>query len=393
VRKNVRKSWIALSLAVVAAGVLVLAGADRDRPPSQVVDRSAAPGFLAAKFDQALAEASKASSGQAFWVGYAIDRLMGENSHIGSFDSSRGSRDVSIRDILAGRTVTALPENVPGDLHKAASAALGRIERKGQPEKMILKELGFFFKYGPGKTPALAEVDMSNLELSFDFEGAPLYWLGKAPEDQSLALVEAFYGRTGGEDIRENLIAAAGCHGSPKLVLPFLAGVLSGSDPDSLRKDAAFWISQLNDADGLRLLATTARADRSEEVREGAVFGISQVELPSAADELISLARGAEKRDVRKQAVFWLSQMASAKSGQVLEEIAVKDGDLEVQEHALFALSELPDHGGLDALIKLAKTHADARIRKKAVFWLGESDDPRALEAIVAIIKGKQTSA
>ena len=74
----------------------------------------------------------------------------------------------------------------------------------------------------------------------------------------------------------------------------------------------------MNDADGLRLLAKAARADRSEEVREGAVFGISQVELPAAVDELISLARGADKRDVRKQAVFWLGQMASEKSGKVL---------------------------------------------------------------------------
>ncbi|MGZ5468588.1 MAG: HEAT repeat domain-containing protein [Candidatus Aminicenantales bacterium] len=384
-----RKLHIAVSLVVAAAGLLVLSGADRYRPPSQVLDRSAASGPLATKIDRALAEAPKAASGQAFWVGYAIDRLMGENSHIGSFDSSRGSRDIPIRDILAGKTGPALTENAPGDLHKAASAALDKIERKGQPEKKVLKELGFFLKYGPGTTPVLTEVKMSNLELSFDFEGEPLFWLGKAPEDQSLAFVEALYGRNRGGDVRENLIAAAGCHGSPKLALPFLEGVLSSSDPDGLRKDAAFWISQLNDADGLRLLAKAARADRSEEVREGAVFGISQVELPAAVDELISLARGADKRDVRKQAVFWLGQMASEKSGKVLEEIAIKDGDLEIQEQALFALSELPENGGLDVLIKVAKTHADPRIRKKAVFWLGESDDPRALDAIVAIIKGK----
>ncbi|MGZ5495636.1 MAG: hypothetical protein ACXWFO_02685, partial [Candidatus Aminicenantales bacterium] len=94
-----RKLHIAVSLVVAAAGLLVLSGADRYRPPSQVLDRSAASGPLATKIDRALAEAPKAAPGQAFWVGYAIDRLMGENSHIGSFDSSRGSRDIPIRDI------------------------------------------------------------------------------------------------------------------------------------------------------------------------------------------------------------------------------------------------------------------------------------------------------
>jgi hypothetical protein len=373
----------------VAAGLLFLSGADIDRLPAQVFDRSASPGPLAAKLDQALAEAPRSAPGRAFWVGYAIDRLMGENSHIGSYNPGRAGREVTLRDVLAGKTSPARPEDAPGDLRASAKAELDRLERKGQPEKMVLKELGFFLKYGPGSPPVLTEVGMSTFDLSFDFEGRPLYWLGKAPEDQSLALVAGLFGRNRGDDVRESLIAAAGCHGTPKLVLPFLEGVLSGDSADGLRKDAAFWIGQLNDADGLRLLARTARADRSEEVREGAVFGISQVELPAAVDELISLARNADKRDVRKQAVFWLSQQASERSGKVLEEIALKDGDLEIQEQALFALSELPENGGLDALIKMAKTHPDPRIRKKAVFWLGESDDPRALDAIVAIIKGK----
>src|SRR5512140_3093510 len=369
-----RKLLTAVSLTIVAAGLFAFAGADRNRPPDQVFDKSAASGPLAAKLDGALAEAPKSASGRAFWVGYAIDRLMGENSHIGSFESGGVVRNVSVRDVLAGKTGPVPAEEAPGDLRDSAKSALDRLERKRQPEKMVLKELGFFLKYKPGSSPVLTEVRMSNLDLSFDFEGVPLYWLGKAPEDQSLALVESLYGRNRGDDVREGLIAAAGCHGSPKLALPFLERVLTGDGADELRKNAAFWISQLNDADGLRLLAKTARTDGSREVREGAVFGISQVDLPAAVDELIALARKAEKRDVRKQAVFWLGQQASEKSGKVLEEVARQDGDLEIQEHALFALSELPGNGGLDALIKLAKTHADPRIRKKAVFWLGESD-------------------
>ena len=384
-----RKLVLALLATVFAGGLLAAVAADSFRPPAQVFDRAAEPGALEAKIEKALTEASKSQPGQTFWIGYDIDKLQGENSHIGSYSDGWRGRRLSIADILAGKREPAIAEPAAGEIRKAAQAALDNIEKQAKPEKQVVRELGFFLKYETGRSPVLAKIGMSNLDLSFDFEGAPLYWLGKAPEDQSLALVESLYGRNRGEDVRENLIAAAGCHGSSKLALPFLESVLSGPDPDGLRKDATFWISQLNDAAGLRLLAKTARADRSEEVREGAVFGISQVELPAAADELISLARGAEKRDVRKQAVFWLSQMASEKSGKVLEEIAVKDGDLEIQEQALFALSELPDNSGLDALIKLARTHADPRIRKKAVFWLGESDDPRALDAIVAIIKEK----
>jgi len=378
-----------LLAAVAAAGLLTALPADRPRPPAQVFDRSAEAGTIAVKLDRVLAEAARSAAGKAFWAGYAIDRLMGEDSHIGSFYGGWASRDLPVAAILAGKSAPDGAAPAPADLKRTASAVLDRLERKGRPEKMVIKELGFFLKYGPGKTPVLAEVRMSNLELSFDFEGAPLYWMGKAPEDGSFGIVEALYGRNQGLDIREDLIAAAGCHGSPQLVLPFLGRVLGGGDPDELRQEAAFWMGQQNDPEGLRLLINAAKTDRSEEVREGAVFGISQVELPAAADELIALAKGADKRDVRKQAVFWLSELASKKAGGILEEIAAGDADLEIQEQAVFALSELPGNEGVDALIRLAKTHRDARIRKKAVFWLGECDDPRALEAIIAILKGK----
>jgi len=379
----------AAATAVAAPGLIAALPADRHRPPAQVFDRSAGAGTIAEKLDRALAEAAKSAAGRSFWIGYAIDRLMGEDSHIGSFHDGWGDREPSIAAILAGKNAPEGTEPAAGDLKRTASAALDRLERKGQPEKKVIKELGFFLKYGPGKTVVLAEAGMSTLDLSFDFEGAPLFWLGKAPEKESLGLIEALYGRNRGEDLREHLIAAAGCHGSPKLVLPFLTRVLGGDDPDELRKGAAFWIGQQNDPEGLRLLAKAARTDRSREVREGDVFGISKVELPAAVDEIIALAKGAEARDVRKQAVFWLSQMASKGPGGTLEEIAVGDADLEIQEQAVFALSQLPGDEGLDALIRLAKTHRDARIRKRAVFWLGESEDPRALEALIAIVKGK----
>ena len=391
-----RIATILAVMGTLAAGAGLAAAADHgsNRPPSAVV-RPDATGAAAGRpalegnIAWAIGQAPKTAPGRAFWVGYSIDRLQGEHSHIGSFNGGTAGRDLTVAEVLAGKTA---PEAVASEgevVRKAARAALEELESRGKPEKKVVKELGFFLKYEPGKTPVLGKARPGNLELAFDFEGLTLFWLGKVPEDMSLALVERLYGSARNDDIREDLVTVAGCHGTPALVVPVLAGILGSGASDELRKNAAFWIGQQNDAEGLELLARTARQDRSEEVREGAVFAISQIELPAAVDEIIGLARSADKRDVRKQAVFWLGQMASEKSGRALEEFARKDTDTEIQEQAVFALSQLPDDQGVDALIKLAKTHPDPRIRKKAVFWLGECDDPRALEALVNIVKGK----
>jgi HEAT repeat protein len=391
-----RIATILVIMAALAAGAGLAAAAEHgsNRPPSAVV-RPDATGAAAGRpalegnIAWALGQAPKTAVGRAFWVGYSIDRLQGEHSQIGSFRSGSAGRDLTVAEILAGKTAPEAAASAGEVVRKAAREALEEIESRGEPEKKVVKELGFFLKYEPGKTPVLMKARPGNLELAFDFEGLTLFWLGKVPEDMSLALVERLYKSARNDDIREDLITVTGCHGSPALVVPVLAAILGGDASDELRKNAAFWIGQQNDAEGLRLLGKTARQDRSEEVREGAVFAISQIELPAAVDEIIALARSAEKRDVRKQAVFWLGQMASEKSGRALEEFARKDGDTEIQEQAVFALSQLPENQGVDALIKLAKTHPDPRIRKKAVFWLGECNDPRALETLIGIVRGK----
>jgi HEAT repeat protein len=364
-------------------------GGSPSRPPSRVVRPASETAALESRHAWALDEAGKTGAGAEAWIGYSIERLMGENSHIGSFRGGRSVREPAVADVLAGRKALPASAGSGDEVRKAARAALDDLENTKKPEKKVLKEIGIFLRYKAGRTPALTEVSLSNLDLAFDFEALPLYWLGQAQDAESLPLIKKLYAGSREDEAREGLLAAAGCHGTPALVVPFLAGVLGGGDPDDLRKDAAFWIGQQHDAEGLRILVMAARTDKSEDVREGAVFAISQVELPAAVDEIIGLARSAERADVRKQAVFWLGQMASEKAGPTLEEFARKDGDIEVQEQAVFALSQLPDNQGVEPLIKLAKTHPDPRIRKKAVFWLGECDDPRALETLIAIIKGK----
>jgi HEAT repeats len=374
-------------VAIVAAG-LAAAGA-ADRPPSRIARPAAETAALEARYSWALDQVAKAGASTDVWIGYAVDRLMDENSHIGSFHGGSRAKEPTVAEVLTGQKILPVPPESGEDVRKAAKAALDELDKKGKPEQKILKEIGIFMRYKAGRTPVLADVSLSNLDLSFDFEALPLYWLGKAEDAESLALVKKLYAGSRDDEAREGLIAAAGCHGAPSLVTPFLAGVLNSGDADDLRKDAAFWIGQQHDAAGLGVLDRAARTDKSEDVREGAVFAISQVELPAAVDALIALARGAELKDVRKQAVFWIGQMASEKAGPALEEFARKDGDIEIQEQAVFALSQLPDNGGVEPLIKLAKTHPDPRVRKKAVFWLGECDDPRALETLISILKGK----
>jgi len=345
---------------------------------------------LAVRYAWAVREAGARKYGTGYWIGYAVRKQMGERSSIGSFRQGGRSTLLTLEEILAGKKLENARPASAETVRATAREVLEDLEKKATTEKKVWKDVALLFRYGNGGPASPEKIGMSNLDLAFDLEGLPLIWLGGAKDEESLAWIGKIYDSApanGG--VGKHLIAAAGIHGSPALVVPFLDGILKGKDPARLRKDAAFWMGQQDDPAGLRILGRTARNDKAAEVRKSAIFAISQVGLEEAVDDLIDLARTAEDRDVRHEAVFWLGQRASKKSAVALEKFAVSDEDSRVQEQALIALAELPGNDGVEPLIKIAKTHPDPRIRKRAVFWLGESGDPRALEALVAIVKAK----
>ncbi len=359
----------------------------RPEVPSEVVPYSGPEAGLSAKIEWATRQAERSGFEDGFWVGYSIKRLMGKNSHIGSYDDSRRGQDLTVAEILSGKRSPERSETDGEVVRRMAREMLDDLEGRGEDEVKVWKDLGLFYRFGTGPKPALEKVRMSNLDLTFDFDALPLLWLGEAADEESLDVVGRFYAAAGADKTRKGLVAAAGLHGTADLTVPFLAKVLDSRDSDDVRKDAAFWLGQQESRSALGILVRAAKSDSSRSVRKNAVFALSQTGLPEAVDELIALAKGPAETEVRKEAVFWLGQIASKKAGTALEEFAAKDDDIRIQEHAVFALSQLPRGEGVEPLIRLAKTHPDPRIRKKAVFWLSETDDPRALQTLIDIIK------
>ncbi len=307
---------------------------------------------------------------RGYWIGYSIERLMGEYSFIGSW-SSRGRR-MTLHEALYG-------EKPEFDLRD-------RRQHDRASERKVVKEVALLFEFATGATQARA-IRVTNLSGHVDLKGRPLLWLGGAEDGESLDFVEQQYRRTRSDEVKEDLVLALSIHDETGRVVPLLTDILTGNDANDVRESAAFWLGQHGKASALDVLRRTARDDRSEDVREQAVFAISQMDLPEATDALIDLARNGP-RGIRKDAIFWLGQKASERAVEALGDMVQDDNDAEVQKQAVFAISQLPDDDGVPLLIEIARTHPKAKVRKDAIFWLGQSDDPRALDALVAMVRG-----
>lgn len=329
-----------------------------------------------------------------FYVGYSIQRLMGEHSHIGSWSDEHSSKK-TLYEIVYGKE----PPTSKSSLWKKSVSELARMvledtKKHKKPEKKILKEVAVLFRFNSQKKSMadIQDIKVSNLDMWVEFDNCPLFWLGKADNKESINLLEQIYNKTiktASTRVKERIVMAVGIH-DDSTALPaigFLEKVLRSKEPDKVREQAAFWLGQQQHVKAVNILSDTAVNDSSRNVRKKAVFGLYLINLDEADDALIQLAKHGKEREVRKKAIFWLGQKAVKRTAEVLTDVVNDDKDVEIQKAAVFALSQLSHKEGVPQLIKIAKTHKSLTIRKKAIFWLSQSEDPRALDTIIEIVE------
>ena len=267
-----------------------------------------------------------------------------------------------------------------------------------------------FFQLHEASGNVISRYEIYNLDRKREYSGVPVYWLGRASNDESLNFLKNL-AATGDDKLKERATQAIALHDDLR-VGAMLKELTKTSNPERVRKTAIFWLGQV---EGEReFLADFVRNEQeSIEVRKQAAFGIGiskdKAALPllkklydsvassevkrqlifaasisedkdASVDFLINIASSDQDRELKKKALFWLGQKAGERSLKFLGDVAEKnEGDTEVQKQAVFALSQRQKSEAVPKLIQIAKTHQNLAVRKQAIFWLGQSGDERAV--------------
>jgi hypothetical protein len=166
-----------------------------------------------------------------------------------------------------------------------------------------------------------------------------------------------------------------------------LQRLLAASYPDSIRRDALFWLAKARGRVGFDAVKRVIDDNASGGIRKHAVFALTQSREPEVTPMLIDLARNHAQPEVRSEALFWMAQRAGAKTAETITEAIERDPDTEVKKKAVFALSQMPKDQGVPLLIQVARTNTNPVVRKQAMFWLGQSKDPRAVDFFAQVLK------
>ena len=318
---------------------------------------------LSERWDWARRQAQQLG-GRSFWVGYSVHPPTG---------SARGGAADRAGDLQA--------ESRGGGEGGLRGDRLARLvgDRAGDDDIALL----FDFRESGGRPPVLRRAQPTSFLLPVDFAGAPLLWLGPADDRASLAQLQALFAAAPTTDLKEDLIAGVGLHGSSDAVVPILGRWLAGDARASVRAEAAEWLGHRPTPAAVRELARAARADPDEDVREEAAEALRHNALPAATDSLIALARAVDDPETRREAVEELDHKGDPRATAALIAIARDDRDADVQHEAVEALGAIRDGSGVRAVIDFARSHPNPDVRSRAVETLAEAAAPGVALAVL----------
>jgi len=339
---------------------------------------------LKAKIDNAIAQGRANAPGGRFWVGYQFEARPGVAIDFEVVDGSG---------------------NVYFSMDGSSISLDSRYETR---------ELGFFLFFDTQRD-GFTRAEAYNLRRTHEFSSYPVYWAGRATNEESLNYLKSIIDSPSPEVNRlaDRATFAIALHDDAR-VESILIDLIRKPVNEPIRSRAIFWLgytpeSQIKNA----LLTEIVRNDRewtdarnqamsalgmnrsaaslpllenlyetmtSRELKLRALRGIARNDnRDGAATFLIRVAESERELELRRSAISSLGRIAGEKSLGALANMMDSDPETEIQKQAVSAIGRRPRDEAIPILIRAARSHPKMAVRQQAIRMLGQTGDERAV--------------
>jgi len=276
------------------------------------------------------------------------------------------------------------------------------------------RELGLFLLFDTQRD-LFSRAEVYNLRRTHEFSSYPVYWAGRASNEESLNYLKSLIGSPSPEINRlgDRATFAIALHDDAR-VESILTDLIRRPVAETIRSRAIYWLGytpestskntflteivrnaqevgdarqQAMSALGLSRAATTLpllenlyETMTSRDLKRRALGGIARNDnRDGAATYLIHVAENEKEVELRKSAISSLGRVAGEKSLGALTNTLDSDPETEIQKQAIVAISRRPRDEAIPILIRTARSHPKVQVRKVAIQMLGQTGDERAV--------------
>ncbi len=216
------------------------------------------------------------------------------------------------------------------DSGKATQTELGVMT--GNVGEHETRNLGVFLLYSESGGDMPERVEVYNLDRQRDYEGFPVYWLGRAQSAESLGLLRRLVTQPSGKTLDENLTQAVALHDDPQAE-SMLEELARKAPSEAGRVRAIFWLGRLGGH--LPLLSALARdAGEALSVRQESVRAISKGSDPQALTTLRDLYTSVNELPLKEEIIDAAAKSRQQGTTDFLTQIAQSDENAELSRRA-----------------------------------------------------------
>ncbi len=264
------------------------------------------------------------------------------------------------------------------------------------------RNLAVFLLREPGNN-LITRMEVYNLERKREYSGYPVYWLGRANNEESLNYLRALAAAAPQGLLSERAVLGISLHDDPRVASmlktfigssqnqrvrsssvywlgqvggeqAFLSDLVRNTGEDvKLRRQAAHAIGESRDRGALNTLQTLYESVKEVEVRRAIIHAVgNNQEQEAAFSFLMKVAKSDPEKQARRTAVQQLGEFERANIVEELSKLYAGETDADVKKAVLHALAETKSAGAQARLLDLARSEPNPDLRKRAIHVLAE---------------------
>jgi len=247
------------------------------------------------------------------------------------------------------------------------------------------RNLAIFLLRDPASNQ-ITRMEVFNLERKREYSGYPVYWLGRANNEESLNYLRAIAAATPLDMLSERAVLGIALHDDAR-VGGMLKNFISSSPNQRIRSTSVYWLGQVGGEQ--TFLASIVRNDSEEKkMRTAAAHAIGQSRDRGTVSTLQGLYESVRDPEVRRSVISAVGNSVDEQPAfALLLNVAKNDADPEVRRTAVRQLGHFERADAAEELMKIYQNDANVEVKRAALRALAETKNPRAQTRLVEIAR------
>jgi HEAT repeat protein len=247
------------------------------------------------------------------------------------------------------------------------------------------RNLAIFLLRDPSSNQ-ITRMEVYNLERKREYSGYPVYWLGRANNEESLNYLRAIAAATPLDMLSERAVLSIALHDDAR-VSGMLKNFVETSPNQRIRSTSVYWLGQVGGEQAL--LASLVRNESEDnKIRHSAAHAIGHSRDRGSVATLQGLYESLKDAPLRRSVIGAMGHSIDQQPAfAFLLGVAKNDPDWESRRTAVKQMGRFQREDAVEELMKIYNNDANVEVKRAALRSLAETKSPRAQTHLLEVAR------